>query len=415
MGNNAICNCNHKQEQPETDLTDQKHNLLDQTNTHGVTMNTNFNTQTDQRKFVSPSNAKSGVSPNKLFEEQKNKLSLQQFKALIKIQSVIRGYLIKKRLFRKEKEKINFNSKTDFRNASILANSTKDLDYDKQNENKNLKLANTNANESFGIQVWKDGAVYKGQFVKIKDEVYTTKLTRKNSCSLNYKAHGKGIFTHVEGDIYKGEFENDETNGYGLYIHLNGAKYEGYWKEDNQCGYGIEEWVDGSTFEGEYDKGMKEGIGTYNWADGSSYLGEWKRNNLDGYGIYKFSDGRIYLGQWVENSMHGFGEFLWDDGKKYVGYYIDDKKEGFGMYMWNNPLRIYLGFWKNGKQHGIGKYITKNYSKWGVWEGGTRKTWFKKKEEAVNELKKNISEYKFLSIMIMEEEEVAKLLVGGMM
>ena len=95
--------------------------------------------------------------------------------------------------------------------------------------------------------------------------------------------------------------------------------------------------------------------------------------NVFGYGIYKFSDGRIYLGQWMENSMHGFGEFLWEDGKKYVGYYVEDKKEGFGMYMWNSPLRIYVGFWSNGKQHGVGKYIAQNYSKWGIWEAGTRK------------------------------------------
>ena len=41
------------------------------------------------------------------------------------------------------------------------------------------------------------------------------------------KAHGKGKFYHVDGDIFDGEWENDKANGYGVYIHVNGAKYEG--------------------------------------------------------------------------------------------------------------------------------------------------------------------------------------------
>lgn len=280
---------------------------------------------------------------------------------------------------------------------------------------KNLKIANPYINETFGIQIWKDGAIYKGSFKKIEEDKSNQKVNYENQiCIANpnlYKAQGLGTFTHVEGDVYKGEFVNDETNGFGLYYHLNGATYEGYWKEDNQCGFGIEEWADGSTFEGQYYMGMKEGIGTYNWSDGSSYLGEWKKNNLDGYGIYKFSDGRVYLGQWLENSMHGFGEFLWDDGKKYVGYYVEDKKEGFGMYMWNHPVRIYVGFWSNGKQHGVGKYIAVNYCKWGIWENGKRKTWLKSKDEALGSLDE-ISK-KFSKIMLMDGEQIARLMMGG--
>lgn len=32
---------------------------------------------------------------------------------------------------------------------------------------------------------------------------------------------------HADGDIYEGEWEDDQANGKGMYLHLNGGKYEG--------------------------------------------------------------------------------------------------------------------------------------------------------------------------------------------
>ena len=58
----------------------------------------------------------------------------------------------------------------------------------------------------FGIQKWRDGSKFKGNFIK--------------DC-----ATGWGIFYHADGDIYKGQFANDITNGYGEYFHEN-RRYE---------------------------------------------------------------------------------------------------------------------------------------------------------------------------------------------
>ena len=46
------------------------------------------------------------------------------------------------------------------------------------------------------------------------------------------KAHGRGIFYHVDGDIYDGDWEEDKANGYGVYQHANGTKYSGEWLDD---------------------------------------------------------------------------------------------------------------------------------------------------------------------------------------
>jgi hypothetical protein len=49
---------------------------------------------------------------------------------------------------------------------------------------------------------------------------------------MNNKAHGKGKFWHVDGDVFDGQWKDDKANGYGVYTHVNGAKYEGHWKDD---------------------------------------------------------------------------------------------------------------------------------------------------------------------------------------
>jgi hypothetical protein len=37
------------------------------------------------------------------------------------------------------------------------------------------------------------------------------------------RAHGRGKFIHVDGDIYDGFWANDKANGHGIYKHVNGA------------------------------------------------------------------------------------------------------------------------------------------------------------------------------------------------
>ena len=47
--------------------------------------------------------------------------------------------------------------------------------------------------DGFGIQRWSDGARYEGQW-------------KQN------KAHGKGKFFHVDGDVFEGEWQYDKGN-----------------------------------------------------------------------------------------------------------------------------------------------------------------------------------------------------------
>jgi hypothetical protein len=45
-------------------------------------------------------------------------------------------------------------------------------------------------------------------------------------------AHGRGVFYHVDGDIFDGYWAYDKANGFGTYYNVNGSKYEGMWVDD---------------------------------------------------------------------------------------------------------------------------------------------------------------------------------------
>jgi hypothetical protein len=65
----------------------------------------------------------------------------------------------------------------------------------------------------YGVQVWVDGAKYKGYWVE-------------------NRAEGKGCFWHADGDTFEGDFVNDKSNGNGVYTCQDGTVYSGSWVDD---------------------------------------------------------------------------------------------------------------------------------------------------------------------------------------
>ena len=316
------------------------------------------------------------------FEKEKSFLqNSDAIKQLIILQSVLRGYLSRK----KNKGLIHSlkiqQNRTISRKNSLSRNKIEEEDmvnlfktYPPLKDNIPIELRQkttlenqaeycgewstaTNERHGRGIQVWIDGSRYEGYWV-------------------NNKANKKGKLLHSNGDIYDGEWLDDKADGYGIYLHTDGAKYEGYWKDDKQNGKGVETWPDGTSYEGNYVDGKKNGYGIFRWNDGSIYEGEFVENNICGMGTYKWSDQRQYSGSWKNNKMDGKGVFTWQDGRRYEGEYKDDKKDGYGIFTWAEG-KIYKGYWKNGKQHGEGEMYNVSTRKWrkGIRENGKRKNW----------------------------------------
>ena len=42
--------------------------------------------------------------------------------------------------------------------------------------------------------------------------------------------------THANGDVYEGNWVDDQANGFGVFVDANNARYEGEWLNDMQHG-----------------------------------------------------------------------------------------------------------------------------------------------------------------------------------
>ena len=301
---------------------------------------------------------------------KKNSLSLKSTRTnptleydyfkVVSIQRRVKGFLIRKKInklrMRKKNSLLIANSKiTDdeiqklFKkypplNDGVPVELKKRFEY----EDKSLYYGEwekySNKRHGRGIQIWTDKSRYEGYWKEDKINI-------------------RGKMTNSDGDIYEGEYLNNKAHGYGVYISLDGAKYQGNWKEDKQDGKGKEIFPDGICYEGDYKQGKKSGHGKFKWADGSTYEGQIEDNNINGKGILTWGDRRQYIGDWKNNKMDGHGVFTWADGRKYKGDYKNDKKNGFGIFEWVDGKK-YRGYWINGKQNGEGEFYDTATKQW---------------------------------------------------
>ena len=69
--------------------------------------------------------------------------------------------------------------------------------------------------------------------------------------------------------VYVGELENELPNGYGVWTHPNGEEYKGQWSDGKENGPGVYSYPDGGEFSGNFVDGLREGSGIWSHPDGS--------------------------------------------------------------------------------------------------------------------------------------------------
>jgi len=78
---------------------------------------------------------------------------------------------------------------------------------------------------------------YQGELIKFNDK---------------YIRKGYGIYHYENGDIYEGEWDNNEKSGVGEYIYSDGSVYRGEWLNDKKQGKGTL-FANSLEFEGEWE------------------------------------------------------------------------------------------------------------------------------------------------------------------
>lgn len=71
----------------------------------------------------------------------------------------------------------------------------------------------------------------------------------------------------------------------------------------NKHGYGVFKWASGNVYKGNYKEDQRHGYGEMYWTDGSVYKGEWIRGIQHGYGEMIFPDGTKKVGMFDHNTF----------------------------------------------------------------------------------------------------------------
>jgi hypothetical protein len=139
---------------------------------------------------------------------------------------------------------------------------------------------------------------------------------------VNGKKHGMGICVFKDGNIYQGEWNDDEPNGMGIMKYLPMDKIENYL--DSYWNYLDSYWIKGINQKGTYEKICnKDEIDIH--IDGDIYEGEWGGGKKHGAGKQIFANGDIYKGEWRGGKKHA-GKQIFVNGDIYEGEWRGGKK-----------------------------------------------------------------------------------------
>ena len=70
----------------------------------------------------------------------------------------------------------------------------------------------------------------------------------------------------------------------------------------------------GEIYTGEYDEDERCGLGTFRYRNGDLYDGEWRKGKRHGQATLVYSDGRTYAGGWRADAMAGDGTMTLRNG-----------------------------------------------------------------------------------------------------
>ncbi len=322
-------------------------------------------------------------------KDSKGFLKIPKKKPEVKIQTVVRAFLFRKKFFKENGIKENLISE----NEKIITKF--DEEYIPETLLETDKKIKKELNEEFLLKLkMKDPNKETKGIIKVKTNCLAKKNINGEEClykgELNTSGefNGYGELYFKNGKKYEGKFTDGKLNGYGRLIDLfgivcyegmfknnhlldgkakiikfeeNGQKtiYEGDIKNMKKEGKGIEK-NNIYTYMGSFSDDLKNGKGKIIYGIGNEYYeGDFENGKLTGKGFYQWENKCTYEGEFLDGKMHGKGLYKWPDGDEYEGDYVNNIKEGNGEFRWKSGKK-YKGQVKEGKPHGFGVITKKN-------------------------------------------------------
>ena len=374
-----------------------------------------YNKRTSLNSNFLNSSSNSSILINNLDENINDYLDIQ-IDLLIIFQSIIRGWLFRKKYKNKIKQDlINIeknlieDSINKFTNEKIKLSEKKFGVFDKDNWKNYYKEGEKLFSKESRVIIAKNynlknilNNVYNFDFKPQKNPnffINDIEDEKEDETEQNYELI-KTIFRQMKKENYKKTYFtklkfysiineslyigyvniSGEKHGYGKLIQKNGLQIEGFWNEDILEGWsritdeeggilegffingkingkGIKKNLEGDIYEGEFFKGKKEGYGKEENKK-IIYEGTYHNNLKSGKGLcyFKLLEDK-YEGEFKNNNINGKGIYTWiKDGNYFKGNFINGQMDGLGLFVWKDGSKYY-GYYKNNVKEGKGKFI----------------------------------------------------------
>jgi hypothetical protein len=213
----------------------------------------------------------------------------------------------------------------------------------------------SNCKDGFGVYYFSNGDVYRGNWVNDQrtgyGEYFWTNGNLYKGNFLNGLWHGEGTTIFSNGDVEVAIFENGKLINQLSYLYSN-QKTGGCVIGNCQNGFGKYIYTNG-VYEGNFINGKWEGKGIHIAPNGDKYEGEFLNSKRNGYGVFVWAKGTKYEGNWIDGKVEGQGTYHYLDGSWYTGNFSNYIRTGYGEYHYANGS-LYKGQWYNGQRHGVG-------------------------------------------------------------
>ena len=160
---------------------------------------------------------------------------------------------------------------------------------------------------------------------------------------------GRGTYLWPNGDIYEGDFVENERTGRGIYYFFDGAVYEGSFLDNESHGQVTSYFLNGDVYDGDFVKGDRTGQGTlFIESTGDVYTGGFLNGNFNGFGTYRWRSGATHEGNFSNDRPFGTGTRTYVNGDRFIASWTS-WLDGIGTYYFVNgvsePARIINGVW----------------------------------------------------------------------
>ena len=162
-----------------------------------------------------------------------------------------------------------------------------------------------------GLHINDDGSFFVGYFENGEPQGYG-KYKGNDRETIAIWKNNKRVFAKEkfsDGIIYKGYYNNNLFNNIGILYDIEGNCYKGEFNNGVKCGFGIGSILN-NNLKIIQDSLCKE-----------QYIGEYKKGNKDGFGFIKFDNGNIIAVNFEKNKFNGYGIMLCSDDKVYLKNY----------------------------------------------------------------------------------------------